>query len=173
MKKCLILPLVLLLSTVAFSQDNAIKANLLSPLFNTGNFQYERVVGEKSTAQLGFFFSSVNFDETKFRGFGITPEYRFYPGGTTIDGFFVAPYFRYQSFNLSDDADNEGTATFIGGGLIVGRQWIFGDVVTFEVFIGPNYSSGDVEVTSGQDSFDVGFFDGFGARFGLSLGFAF
>ena len=176
MKKLLLFPVLLLISMTAFSQkSNAIKLNLLSPLFRTGNLQYERAIGDKSSLQLGVFYTSYSEEITTFQGLGITPEFRFYPGGTPMDGFFVGPFVRYRNFELSDDADNSGTLSLIGGGLIVGRQWIFGEAITFELFIGPMFSSGNFKLEEGStgDSIESDFFDGFGARAGLTVGFAF
>lgn len=60
-----------------------------------------------------------------------------------------------------------------GGGVVIGKQWIFKEKISLDIFIGPSYSSGNVKVESGQDTFDTGVFDGFGIRTGLTLGFAF
>jgi hypothetical protein len=48
------------------------------------------------------------------------------------------------------------------------------DIVTLDIFLGPNYNSGKVKVTDGSGDVDVpGNFEGFGLRFGVTLGIAF
>ena len=175
MKKLIILAIVLFTGAATYAQSNALKINLLSPIVKTFNFQFERVISETGSLQIGFFYTGYSPEGISFNGFGVTPEYRVYLGDDAApDGFFVAPFFRYQTFNMKDaDSGDEGTFSSLGGGVIVGRQWIFKEVVTFEAFLGPKYSSGNVEVTSGTDTFDTGVFDGFGLRAGITLGFAF
>lgn len=81
---------------------------------------------------------------------------------------------RYQNFKLTEDvSDSEGTLSMFGGGLVIGKQWIFKEKISLDIFLGPQYTTGDVKVTSGSDTFDTDVFDGFGIRTGLTLGFAF
>ena len=180
MKKISILAMCFVVSTIAFSQSNAIKVNFLSPIIKVGNFQFEHVLNEKSSIQLGVFFGKIKVGDSdvSFTGLGITPEYRFYLGEDPApSGFFVAPFVRYRSFTIKDDEfGDEGTISLFGGGLLVGRQWLFSEKVTFELFLGPQFSGGSAKVTSGQggsieDDSDI--FEGFGLRAGVSLGFAF
>ncbi|GCC52189.1 DUF3575 domain-containing protein [Chryseotalea sanaruensis] len=178
MKKRFALPVLLslfLIPTLMSAQENTFKINILSPIFKTLNLQYEHKIKENSSVQLGFFYTGYSVGETSFSGFGITPEYRFYLSSTEApQGVYVAPFLRYQSFNLSEEStDSEATFTTIGGGAIIGKQWIFKEKVVLDLFIGPAYNSGSVDVKSGTDSFDVGTFDGFGLRTGFCLGIAF
>lgn len=156
-------------------KQNIIKANLFSPLVRTGSFFYERVLNEDMSLQLGFFYSGASISDAKFRGFGITPEFRYYLSESkpAPSGIFVAPYLRYQSFDISSEIDN-GTATFsaMGGGLLVGAQRLLKNAISIEAFIGPSYSNVNVKLTEGSDDFDLGFFDGFGVRFGFTVGIA-
>ena len=161
-------------------KKNIIKVNLFSPIVRTASIFYEREVSETVSAQLGFFYTGASIDDTEFRGFGITPEVRFYLSDKgTPEGFFIAPFVRYQNFNLTiEDADlqidSEADLTGIGGGLLIGGQWVFKDVVSLDVWGGPSYSSVSIDVTSGdEDDFSLGSVDGFGVRFGVTLGFAF
>jgi hypothetical protein len=178
MKKRILLPLLLFLLFIpklSSAQENAFKINVLSPIFRTLNVQYERKIKESSSLQLGFFYTGYSIGDTEFSGFGITPEYRFYLSESeAIQGVYLAPFVRYQSFNLSQEIDNaKATLTTFGGGVIIGKQWVFKEKVVLDLFIGPAYNSGSVEVKSGTDNFDVGTFDGFGVRTGFCLGFAF
>jgi hypothetical protein len=165
----------LLLQTRAVAQKgNVLKINIFSPIAKTFNIQYERKVSSSSSFQLGFYYSGFSITETDFSGIGITPEYRFYLSDTEApNGVFVAPFIRYQNFSVSNGTD-KGTLTTLGGGLIIGKQWIFKEKVALDIFIGPKYSSRNVTVTSGTDTFDTGKgLDGFGVRAGVCFGLAF
>lgn len=170
--------LVLLCLPASAQNKNVFKTNLLSPLARTGSFFYERGLNENSTAQFGFFYTGISFEETIFRGFGITPEYRYYLSDKkpAPHGFFLAPYLRYQSFNLSIENEvGKATLSTIGGGLLVGAQTVLKDVISIEAFLGPNYSAGSIKVDSGsEDRFSTGILGGgFGLRFGVTLGIVF
>lgn len=176
MKKLLVIAAIFS-SASAFAQQNAVKVNILSPIFSTINVSFEHALSETGSLQLGFYYTGASVGDTKFSGFGITPEYRIYLSETpAIEGFYLAPYARYQSYTLSTDIDDsEATFSAFGGGVVIGKQWVFKERVTLDLFLGPNYSSGKVEVKTGsEDSFDIGgAFDGFGIRTGLTLGIAF
>ncbi len=166
----------LMLSSSVFAQKkNAIKVNIFSPIVRTGSFFYERALSNATSAQLGFFYTGYKISDTKFSGFGITPEFRFYPSKKEdMKGFYLAPFVRYQNFSLTQDAtDSKGTFTSFGGGVLIGGQFLFGNIVTLDMFIGPAYYSGTTKVNSGTGSFDLGSFDGFGVRAGVTVGIAF
>ncbi|MCX7636308.1 MAG: DUF3575 domain-containing protein [Cyclobacteriaceae bacterium] len=174
MKKFIILLSGLLLVTTLKAQ--VLKLNILSPIFKTANLSYEHAISKNGSIQIGFFYTGYKADVTKFNGFGITPEYRFYLSETEApEGVYAAPFVRYQSFTV-ENTDTSGTGKFsaIGGGLILGKQWIFKEKIALDAFLGPAYYSGKVEADSGDESdFDVGFFDGFGLRFGVCFGVKF
>lgn len=89
------------------------------------------------------------------------------------EGVFVAPFVRYQSITIEDsDLDESGKLSGFGGGLIIGKQWVFKDKITLEAFIGPAYYSGSVKDNNNAD-LDTGSFDGFGVRTGVTFGFKF
>jgi hypothetical protein len=156
---------------------NAIKINLLSPVARTFNIAYEKAINENGSFQLGFFYSGAKVSDTKISGWGITPEYRFYLSSTPApNGFYVAPFLRYNSFTASDNTGseiNKATISQFGGGAVVGRQWVFKERVTFDMFIGPKYQNTSTKVTSGQNSFSGSLFNSFGIRGGITLGIAF
>ncbi len=157
--------------------QNIIKANLFSPIVRTGSFFYERVLNEDMSFQLGFFYTGASISETSFRGVGITPEFRYYLSETrpAPSGVFVAPYARYQNFSITAEGESgKGTFSGIGGGLLVGWQTLLKNTISLEGFIGPAYTSANVKVTDGdEEDFELGFFDGFGVRFGFTVGLAF
>ena len=156
---------------------NAFKVNIFRPIVKTGSFFYERALNEKSSAQLGVGFTSYNREGVKIKGIFFTPEYRFYLSGEALNGFYVGPYVRYQNLKITDTEDgteDKATLSTFGGGVVVGRQWLFSDIVTLDIFAGPNYNSGKVKYDDGSGDTEIpGSFEGFGARFGVTLGIAF
>lgn len=174
MKKFLLL-IGFAVTTMATANAQVLKINILSPIVKTLNVQYEQVISASSSFQLGAFYTGASSSGTTFKGFGITPEYRFYLSESEApQGVYVAPFVRYQNFTLTEDSSSsEGTLSTVGGGLILGKQWVFKERVVLDIFIGPAYSSGSVKVKSGTDSFDTGAFDGFGVRTGLCFGIKF
>lgn len=173
---CICLTVGLAMVNVAsYGQGNVVKINIFSPIVKTFNVAYEKKLNANSSGQLGFFYTGYSTGDTEFSGFGITPEYRFYLSDTEApQGVYVAPFVRYQSFKVEDKTlNNKGEFTAFGGGLIIGKQWIFKERVSLDIFIGPAYFSGDTKTTSGTNTFDTDAFDGFTVRTGLTLGIAF
>lgn len=171
----------------AQAQNNIVKVNVLSPVVSTGSFFYERTIADDKSLQLGLFYTGFGIGDTKFSGFGITPEFRKYLSSSkqAPEGFYLAPFLRYQSFNLkteyndwsSDGEKNTAEATFntIGAGVLIGKQWIFADRFVLDTFFGPNYNAGNVKAKDGstEDQFETGAFGGFGIRTGIALGLKF
>jgi hypothetical protein len=178
-RKLLLLTMIALFTTsLVNAQKTVVKANLLSPLVRTGSFFVEHQLNENSSLQLGLLYTGKSWDDTKIRGWGITPEYRFYLSDSPApEGFFVAPYLRYTDFSLENDEDDmvsKADMRGIGGGLLIGQQYIFKERVSFEWFFGPAYTSADLDVRSGsEDDFETGSWDGFTLRAGITLGIAF
>jgi hypothetical protein len=157
------------------TKKNVIKASLLSPIVRTGSFFYERALNEDMSFQMGFFYSGISFEDTRYRGFGITPEFRYYLSDKPAPaGIFIAPYARYQNLSLSSGLSTaDATYSGLGGGLLIGAQRILKNTITMEAFIGPSYFNGKVKVSDGgENTFETGIFDGFKARFGFTLGLA-
>ncbi|UCH14172.1 MAG: DUF3575 domain-containing protein [Bacteroidales bacterium] len=176
--------MLLVFTSSAFAQKrNAFKVNIFSPLVKSVSVFYERALSDGASAQLGFFYTGFKVTDTKFSGFGITPEFRLYPGkNPDLKGFYLGPFIRYQSFSLETPSIDmnmqeytaEASFSSFGGGLLIGGQFLFGDVVTLDIFIGPSYNSGTVKVDVGtEDDFSLGSFDGFGVRGGVTVGIAF
>jgi len=184
MKKILILTLtlVVLFTGTSFGQEdsklspekNVLKINTISLFLGTGSVFYERKLSDLTSGQLGVAYMGFKVQDTKFSGLIVTPEVRFYPKKNAIDGFYVAPYLRYQSFSVENtETDDKGTLTCMGGGFLFGRQWITNSGFTMDLFFGGHYGSAKVNVESGTDTFDSDVFSGFKMRVGFALGFAF
>lgn len=181
MKIFITLLLVTILAIPALAQEsneseekNVLKVNTLSLIVGTGSIFYEREFTDNLSGQVGVGYLNYKFDETKFTGLILTPEVRFYPKQNAIDGFYIAPYIRYQNFGLEVDG-GEATYSNIGGGIAFGRQWITKSGFTMDLFFGGHYGSGELEVkdNSDEDLFEVSDFDGFRTRIGFAIGFAF
>ncbi len=165
------------LSISGYSQkSNYLKANLFSPLVRTGSLFYEKVFNDDMSGQLGLFFTKVRAGDTKFSGFGITPEFRYYLSESAAPkGIFMAPYIRYQSFSLTVEGSNaEAKLSVFGGGLLVGAQTLLKDVIQIEAYIGPAYGFDKIDVETGsEDDFEIGAFNDFGVRVGVTVGIGF
>lgn len=176
MKKIIALFILIAAATDSFGQEksNNLKINILSPIVSTLNLQYEHTIKKDQSFQLGLFYTGYSISSTKLTGIGITPEVRFYLSDEAApQGVYIAPFLRYQNYSLSDDVNNKGTLRTFGGGLILGRQWVFKDKISLDLFIGPSYNSGSVSVTSGSNNFNVGSINGFGLRTGVCIGVLF
>ncbi|WP_066507519.1 DUF3575 domain-containing protein [Rufibacter sp. DG15C] len=176
MKKLFLLALVCALAVTAKpvqAQNNLIKTNLLTPFIQTGSFYFEHVIKEDKSLQLGVFFTKIG----DLSGYGITPEYRVYLSDTPApDGFYVAPFVSFMNFKVEggDFDDYKGNATNFGGGLIAGRQWIFKEKVSFDIFIGPEYTAGSVKAEYGdEEQIEDAAYNGWIPRAGIALGLRF
>lgn len=183
MKKLLLFLVVVIIAIPSFAQEksdvstekNVLKINTLSLFLATGSIFYEHKISDATSAQLGVAYLGFKFNDTKFTGLILTPEFRIYPKKNAIDGMYVAPYLRYQNYTLSNTSANaKGSLTSFGGGLLFGRQWITKSGFTMDLFFGGHYGSSSVKATSGNVSeFNTNLFSGFGFRVGFALGFAF
>jgi len=182
MKKSLVLILAVIFTLPSFSQEkvskistekNVLKVNTLSLFLATGSIFYEHKFSDLTSGQLGLAYMGVKIQNTKFTGLILTPEVRFYPKKNAIDGFYIAPYLRYQNYTLQD-ATSKGTLSSMGGGLLFGRQWITNSGFTMDLFFGGHYGSSSIKVdNNGVNNFDTNLITGFGMRIGFALGFAF
>jgi hypothetical protein len=167
----------------ASAQGNILKVSIFSPLVRTGSFFYEHKVGAHRSFQLGGLFTAWRANGTTITGFALTPEYRFYLSRRkpALQGFYLAPFVRYQNLSLTADEDARPSAQekasliTYGGGIVAGYQLLFKKRFTLDTFIGPSYNGGNLDLGSGSSSsmFNVGSFQGFWARTGVTLGVAF
>lgn len=180
----LVLMATFLVNDVANAQQNSVKTNLANLIISGGSLHYERVISDNGSVQLGAFISSLEISGTNFSGFGIIPQYRYYPGGSEIPhGFFLAPLISFQTFGLETTVSSLGSSstasadyTLFGAGLDVGYQWLIGRSFAIELSTGATFNSTNLEVTSSagsQSSFDTGQIGSFAPRLGVSFGYAF
>jgi len=91
-------------------ESNVVKVNILSLLVGTGSFFYEHKLTDNLSGQMGVGYLNYKIGDSKFSGLILTPEVRFYPKSNAIDGYYLAPYFRYQNFKLENtETNNKGT----------------------------------------------------------------
>jgi hypothetical protein len=174
----------------AQERKNVIKMNLWSPVVSTWNFAYERALNEKMSVQMGFAYTTKTLDDTKYRGYQIQPEVKFYLSEKGAPaGFYVAPFARYRSLSLSTEfptydedgfptgqtEEQKATWNSVGGGLVVGAQWLFAERVAFGLFGGPAFYSHSFkyEGNASEDNFSLRGNGGFAFRSGVTLGIAF
>ena len=166
----------LILSSSAFGQKkNAIKVNLFSPILKTYNIAYERAINDGLSVNIGAFYTGVKRDDVSNTGFGIQPDLRIYPGkNESLKGFYIAPFLRYMSFTAKEEILEvlETQTSVIGGGLLIGGQFIFGDIITLDMFIGPQYLSASTKIKSGSSAVEP-ILEGFLVRGGLTVGITF
>ncbi|HEX6915405.1 MAG TPA: DUF3575 domain-containing protein [Chitinophagaceae bacterium] len=186
-----LLPLMfVLLPSLAMAQKNAIKVNLPSLAIRNYHVQYERKILPKITLNLGVRImpkGSLPMQSTleKYAGLddpdlelgkfeigntAFTLEPRFYLSKKAMKGFYIAPYARYATFDLTlpfkytynDPAtvppqSTTKTALFNGkvnsfsGGLMFGTQFNLGKRVVLDIWwLGGHFGS-----SNGDLRFDV------------------
>ncbi len=157
-------------------KSGVFKLNVFSPIISTVSAFYEHPLSPTSSVQLGVYYTGASIGDVSLRGFGITPEYRFYlsKSNDAPDGAYLAPYVRFQSLTFTDKTDNTTGVQFttIGGGLLIGRQWLLGrrDNIALDLFLGPSYGATSATI-KGEGTIPSAI-SGFGIRFGLALGVA-
>lgn len=184
MKKIVLVAIVLLISFKMIAQPSrnysdsddkfAIKLNPLSLFLLTSNISFEYKIKNNLSAQLGVGYTGITVSSLKYEGIRLTPEVRFYTKQRAISGFYIAPYLRYQHYELSENANKLLYESF-GGGLSFGFQKISPSGFIVDLFVGPSYNSGNFSVKEGTKTDEnLGFgMSGTGIRTGLTIGFAF
>ncbi len=191
MKK-LLLAAALLASLPASAQTrpNALKLNTISLVLKTASVFYEHQLADNRSLNLGLlvanFSSAPGYVQLEGRGFAVTGEYRFYPKGHALRGWFAGPYLRGQRYNFTNTntlslggstrviADKSRLTTFGGGG-VVGWKGQLGSRFCLEPFLGLGYAAGKFDnLDDDNGSFDISVgIRGFEVRPGLSIGYLF
>jgi len=198
MKIVALLP-ALLAAGVAQAQTNVLKVDIFQPIVNTLALSFEHKLSPSSSFQIGLAgtfsykeegggFSYNNSGSPQTSGFAITPEYRYYLSERreAMEGFYAAPYARYQYLSQKGSYTNvagytqayNASLNSFGLGLIIGRQWIFKQRFSLDAYIGPGYTfagiSSDRPDYSPAKSDFWGYYDGnYDLRGGLTFGLAF
>lgn len=168
MKNILLVGGLLLATGAAHAQNNVVKVDIIRPTVNTGAFSFEHKLSESASFQLtlsytanykeeGSSFFGGNYQGRSTSGFGIMPEYRFYLSEkyAALQGFYVAPFVRYQYLSQTGGFSRnpyfpggngryEASLNAFGGGLLVGRHWIFKRRFSLDVNLGPEYVAASV-----------------------------
>jgi len=161
MKKFLLLFVVgvsMMMATNASAQGY-VKINPFTIAFGQLGAQYEGVINEKSSYQVGAFFVSRSSTLLGYKktGFGANLQYRFYLSSDDAPrGLFVAPAVgaRFMSYGYTDDLlkDNGFKYNVITVGALIGYQWLFSDdKFSFELGVGPAYYIYTGDITDGVD----------------------
>jgi hypothetical protein len=183
MKLTIILFLVSAFAFPVFSQEksdvttenNVLKLNTLSLFVLTPSIFYEHKISDMTSAQVGVGYLGYRVSDVRFTGLFLTPEFRIYPKKNAIDGFYIAPYFRYMNLSVKSTTENSNASlSVLGGGLLFGRQWITKSGFNLDLFFGGHYGSGSAKTSSEDTSwYDSDLFSGFRTRVGFAIGFAF
>jgi hypothetical protein len=108
-------------------------------------------------------------ESTKFTKITVTPEYRFYLSKKGAPaGFYVAPFARYTHMSINQDykftpgsnklhtAHLTGKFSGIGGGIMLGAQWLLGKNITLDWWIvGPFYGAMKADFHGTDDMSDM------------------
>jgi hypothetical protein len=163
-------------------KSNVLKTSLVAPIIKTYTLAYERALNTDMSVQLGFnYFAGWKFGDRRLNGFSIIPEYRYYlsEAKEAPNGPYVAPFMRFGSTGIEegevgDEDYGKATINIIGGGLLIGSQRTFKDVLSLEAFVGPAYYNAKLDVESGVDEgFNLNLIDGWSVRLGVTVGIVF
>jgi hypothetical protein len=158
-------------------KKNIAKINLLSPFLGSLSVQLETLLDEESSFQLGFYyFSGLVFgQESYMNGICITPEYRLYMSTNAPAGVYVQPFVRLGKFWNTQTRVSRPDVDFtaVAAGIVVGKQWIFRDKITFDVYGGPYYSKLFFDSDKADKKFWMPIGNAYWIRSGLTIGFLF
>jgi hypothetical protein len=131
---------------------------------------YERVITDKITGQMNFFYFGRKTNPEPFGpngGWGITPEVRFYLSETKSApiGFFLSPFLTLQGLKYDYSISEKGnptifndpavpqkgsaSSTMFGIGATLGYQWVFKDIITLDIYAGPGFGLASMKSTEG------------------------
>lgn len=165
-----------------------LKVNILSPVYGSLSFAYEKPIDRHSSNQFGLFFftGQIAGNTIPAGGFGLTYDYRFYMKNENQTGLYIQPFFRYQYFYVKESISTTGTinsATVTdetsinvwGTGLLFGKQWMFFKKFTLDIYFGPMFNYNEVNSNNAtlvpKDLTPL--FWGYWYRSGLTFGYQF
>jgi hypothetical protein len=117
--------------------QNVISANPFGLLLEFFNAEYERKVGQTTSAGIGGSFFSDSEDDDDFRYINGDVFFRYYPQGEVFNGWAFGAKVGLTSVreNLAW-ADSRDAGTFFGFGFDVNRSWLLGANDNFYVGLG-------------------------------------
>lgn len=150
------------------NKQSQISANLLSPFTGTISLFYERKLSDDEAIVLnGYFFSGQFFgQQAPVRGICGSLEYKYYITDDFPRGVFLQPFIRLARFwSIKNVAEDELTVSAIG--LLIGKQIVLKDRITFQCFAGPYYA---IPLSNRQEVKGVNLVSGGWLRSGLTIG---
>lgn len=118
--------------------QNVVKVNPIGLAFGSLNGGYETFLSENTSLYLKANFYSRSLVGTRYTGFGVGGEYRFYlSDNDRPKGLYAGPIANIGFIGTNTDIIDNYTLITIGG--IIGYQWVFSEKFTVEVNIGPAY----------------------------------
>ena len=166
-----------------------VKANPFGFIVSQYQFGYEHALTDHLSAQMsaGILTGSISVNQTvdgdttstailtsSRLGLIVIPEFRFYPGGNSCEGFYIAALARYRNVKQTVDGDDWYKKNVLGASAVLGYQW-YGDGLMIDMFFGPQFKNVSIELFDEslleQETplFPEG--DGIGVRFGVNVGF--
>lgn len=177
---CLFILILLSQTLCAQTQDrsvqykNNLKINSLSLLLGTGTIFYERIVSDMASWQLGLAYFNYGFTEMGYSAFYLNPELRIFPRNNAGNGFYISPYLRFRNLMATNSQNDKESIMSYGGGVSFGRQWMYDNGFTLDIFFGGHYSRCfTVEHDFGDDPYSSFLFNSVSSRVGILAGFSF
>lgn len=138
---------ILSLVFVAFAfginaQSNVIKTNPLGLAFGNFNATYERVFGTTSSLLVrGQYMYKLLGADVSLAGAGLGYRYYFTHANKPVPGgFYINPQASFSFGKITDDLDEEYSATTMGFGAEIGYQWLWDSGFVLDLGIGPMYT---------------------------------
>lgn len=120
------------------SGQNVVKVNPIGLAFGSLNGGYETFLSDNTSLYLKANFYSRSLVGTRYTGFGVGGEYRFYlSDNDRPKGLYAGPIANVGFIGTNSDFIDNYTLITVGG--IIGYQWVFSEKFTVEVNIGPAY----------------------------------
>lgn len=138
---------------MAYSQQAAVKTNLLGWATTSPNIGAELGLGRKSTVNLTGTLNPWEFGDTRFRFWNITPEYRYWFcekfSGHFLGVHLLGGEYNFRNFDMPLTSlpkltgENKGRhieGWYLGGGVTYGYEWMLSKHWNLEASIGLGYA---------------------------------
>jgi len=124
------------------AQSNVIKTNPLGLAFGNFNATYERVLGTSSSFLIkGQYMYKLLGADVSLAGAGLGYRYYFTHAKKPVPGgFYINPQASFSIGKITNDLDEEYSATTIGFGAEIGYQWLWESGFVLDLGIGPMYT---------------------------------